>query len=134
MFPRLPHALSPLRVAVLLALVAAGGCTLDTDVSVGPAGLIKVPDGDGQTAATRTTLAIPMSVIVVNQFGERLPDVTVNWAIASGGGMLSATSTQTDALGVASVSYTTGDTAGQAIIEASVAGGFLLVSFTVTVT
>lgn len=134
MFPGLRHGLSPLRIAVLLALVAAGGCTLDTDVSTGPAGLIKVPEGDEQTAATSTTLPTPLSVIVVNQFGERLPDVTVNWAIASGGGTLSATSTQTDALGVASVSYTTGTTAGQAIIEASVAGGVLSISFSVTVT
>jgi Big-like domain-containing protein len=133
MFPRLAYALSPLRVAVLLALVAAGGCTLDTNVSVGPAGLIKIPDGDGQTAATSTTLPTPLSVIVVNQFGERLPDVTVNWAIASGGGMLSATSTQTDALGVASVNYTTGATAESVVIQARVQGVPPL-TFNITVT
>lgn len=134
MFPALRHALSPLKVAVFLALVVAGGCTLNTDVSVGPAGLIKIPDGDAQTAPTSTALPTPLSVIVVNQFGERLPDVAVSWTITSGGGSLAAASTQTDELGVASVTYTTGATAGQVVIQASVADGVLFVTFTVTVT
>ena len=134
MFPALRRSLSPVRLAVVLALIGAGGCTLNTDVSVGPAGLIKVPDSDGQTAPTSTALPRPLSVIVVNQFGERLRDATVTWTITSGGGTLSATSTQTDETGVASVNYTTAATAGQAVIQASVANGVLRVTFDVTVT
>jgi hypothetical protein len=134
MFALLGQALPPVRVGVLVALVAVGACTLNTDVSEGPAGLIKIPDGDGQTAATSTTLPIPLSVVVVNQFGERLPGVTVTWTISSGGGTLSADTTQTDELGVASVSYTTGTTPGEAVIQASVADGVLIVTFNATVT
>jgi hypothetical protein len=130
----LRRALLSLKLVVVLALLGGSGCTLDTDVNVGPAGLIKVPDGDGQTAAINTPLPIPLSVIVVNQFGERLHDVVVTWTIASGGGTLSAASTVTDELGVASVNYTTGPTAGQAVIQASASNGILLVSFSVTVT
>ena len=133
MLSALRHALSSLKVAVFLTLLATGGCTLNTDVSVGPAGLIKAA-GDGQTAATSTTLPTPLGVIVVNQFGERLPDVAVSWTITTGGGTLSAASTQTDELGVASVAYTTGMTAGQAVIQASLPGGILVVAFLVTVT
>ena len=121
-------------MAVVLALIGAGGCTLNTDVSVGPAGLIKVPDGDGQTAPTSTALPIPLSVIVVNQFGERLNTTTVTWTILSGDGALSAPTTQTDETGAASVNYTTGPTAGQAVIQASVLNGTLLVTFAVTIT
>ena len=134
MFPALRRSLSPLKLAVVLALIGAGGCTLNTDVSVGPAGLIKVPDGDGQTAATLTALPIPLSVIVVNQFGERLRTTTVTWTIMSGGGTLSAPTTLTDETGAASVNYTTGATAGQALIRASVLNGTLLVTFAVTIT
>lgn len=134
MFPALRRSLSPLKLAVVLALIGAGGCTLNTDVSVGPAGLIKVPDGDGQTAPTTTALPIPLSVIVVNQFGERLNTTTVTWTIMSGGGTLSAPTTLTDETGAASVNYTTGATAGQALIRASVLNGTLLVTFAVTIT
>lgn len=134
MSPALRRGLLPLKLVVVLALIGASGCTLDTDVNVGPAGLIKVPDGDGQTAGINTPLPVPLSVIVVNQFGERLANTVVSWTIASGGGTLSATSTVTDELGVASVNYTTGATAGQAIIQATASNGILIVSFTVTVT
>lgn len=134
MFPVLRRGLSPLKLIVVLALMGGSGCTLNTDVNVGPAGLVKVPDGDGQTAAINTALPIPLSVIVVNQFGERLRDVVVNWTIVSGGGTLSAASTVTDELGVASVNYTTGATVGEVLIQASVSNGILLVSFSVTVT
>jgi hypothetical protein len=121
-------------LAVVLALIGAGGCTLNTDVSVGPAGLIKVPEGDGQSAAISTALPLPLSVIVVNQFGERLNTTTVTWTIMSGGGTLSAPTTVTDETGTASVNYTTGPTAGQALIRASVVNGSLLVTFSVTIT
>ena len=134
MSPLLRRALLSLKLVGVLALLGTGGCTLDTDVNVGPAGLIKVPEGDGQTAAINTALPTPLSVIVVNQFGERLRNVVVTWTIASGGGALSASSTVTDELGVASVSYTTGATAGQVVIQATASSGILLVSFSVTVT
>jgi len=130
----LRRALLPLRLFGVLAVIGASGCTLNTDVDMGPAVLIKVPDGDGQTAAINTALPIPLSVIVVNQFGERVHDALIHWTITSGGGTLSAASTVTDELGVASVNYTTGATVGQVLIQASVSNGILLVSFSVTVT
>ena len=134
MFPAMRAALPRLRVGVLVALLVLSACTLNTDVSLGPAGLIKVPDGEGQTAAPGTTLPIPLSVIVVSQFGDRLAGVTVNWSIlGSGGGTLSSSATLTDPTGVASVDYTTGATAGQVVIQASAAAGVLIVTFNVTV-
>lgn len=130
----LSEAFRPLRVGVLATMVALSACTLDTDVSLGPAGLIKVPDGDGQTAATSTALPVPLSVIVVNQFGDRLAGATVTWSEVSGGpGILSATTTLTDPTGVAAVNYTTGATPGSVVIQASAAAGILIVTFNVTV-
>jgi hypothetical protein len=134
MSPVLRRAFLPLKLAIVFALISIGGCTLNTDVNVGPAGMIKVPDGDAQTAPTNTALPLPLSVIVVNQFGERLRDVVVTWTVASGGGTLSAASSVSDELGVATVNYTTGATAGQVIIGATASNGILFVTFSVTVT
>lgn len=107
-------------LSVALIAAAANGCTLETDVS-GPGGLIKY-SGDMQTVTTNTTLPTPLTVLVVNQFGERLKNVTVNWTIESGGGTLSAPSSITDETGLASVDYTSGPTAGEAVIRAQVHG------------
>lgn len=106
-------------IALALAAVATA-CTLETDVS-GPGGLIKF-SGDMQTVTTNTMLPTPIAVLVVNQFGERLKNVTVNWTIESGGGSLSAPSSLTDETGLASVDYTSGPTAGEAVIRAQVHG------------
>jgi len=134
MVPALQQTFSAFKVTVLFTLVAVGGCNLNTDVHMGPAGVFKVPDGDGQTAPTGTELPIQLQVIVVNQFGDLLRDIPVSWTVMSGDGTLSAASTLTDELGVASVTYTTGTLAGQETIRASVADGTLVVTFNVTVT
>ena len=121
-----------LRTTVfLIALVAATGCTLNTDV-MGPAVLIKV-SGDGQSAAVNTLFPGDLSVVVANQFGEPLAGETVNWRIVSGGGALSAAAVQTDEAGTASVTYTSGATTGSVVIEARVSGVPAL-TFNLTVT
>lgn len=120
MFRALRHVLSPKKVALLAALVAASGCTLNTDVS-GPAAIIKV-SGEPQSEPTNTTFPTPLAVLVVTQFGEPVQNATVTWTIRSGGGTFDAPSTLTGEDGVASVIYTSGDTAGPVVIEARVAG------------
>ncbi len=131
MFRALRHGLSPQKVARLAALLVVTSCTLNTDVS-GPSAVIRF-GGDQQTAPTNTPLQYPLSVIVVNQFGQQVQNVTVSWTIASGGGTLSAAATSTDESGIASVSYTTGGAAGAVVIEARV-NGIPPLSFSVTVT
>jgi len=118
------------RFALLAASVLLGGCSLDTDVS-DPSAMIRY-QGDNQTVAPSTPLPTDLATIVVNQFGERIKNVTVNWSIVSGGGTLGATSSITDDSGIASVSYTSGTTTGTVIIQAKVTG-LLPLTFTVTV-
>ena len=120
MFRALRNSLSLRKIALLVTLAGVSGCTLNTDVS-GPAGIVKV-SGDQQTAPTNTTLPTPLAVAVFTQFGERLQNITVTWTITTGGGTVSATSTQTDGTGVASVDYTTGTTAGLVAVQARVQG------------
>ena len=111
--------------------LAAGACTLNVDVG-GPTAIIK-GNGDNQTAATNTQLTEAFTVLVANQFGQSMANVSVSWTILTGGGLLTVTSDKTDAGGVAKAQYTTGPTAGTATIQAKVSGVPPVV-FTVTVT
>ena len=131
MFRAFRLALSPGYVVLLATLVAASGCSLNTDVS-DPTAIIK-SGGDQQSAPTNTPLPLPLAVLVVTQFGEPIQNVTVNWTITSGGGTLGATSTLTNENGIASVTYTTGATAGSVVIQARVQGVPPL-TFNITVT
>lgn len=121
------------RAIALYSLVCAvaGACTLDTDTT-SPAGMAKT-SGDQQTAPVNTLLPNPFQIVVVNQLGEPLKNVTVNWTITSGGGSISGTPTLTGDGGVTEITYTTGPTAGTATINAQVHGLFPVV-FTVTIT
>lgn len=126
-----PLKLVAMRAIALVAISAAiGACSLNTDVSQ-PAALIRYA-GDAQTAPPLTLLPTSLTVLVVNQFGERLKNVNVTWSIESGGGTLSATSAVSDESGLASVDYTTGPNAGNAIIHAAV-HDLLPLSFGVTI-
>jgi len=127
----LRNAYSRRKLAMLITLVASTGCTLNTDVS-DPAAIINF-SGDQQSAPTNTALPTPLVVLVVSQFAQPLQDVTVTWTIASGAGSLSAASSQTDANGLASVTYTTGPTAGAAVIQARVSG-VPPITFNITIT
>jgi hypothetical protein len=134
------HSFSARKVAVLLALVVASGCSLNTDVN-GPA-LIAPLGSITLTAPTNTALAAPLQVLVASQFGEPLRNQTVTWTIATGGGTLSVTggasstttiTSITDDSGIAEVNYTTGASAGTTTIRARV-GEVPPITFTVTVT
>lgn len=125
------HAVKLRMIAMVLAGAAIDGCTLNTDVGR-PSALVKF-SGDQQSAPVNTMLPTPLGVIVLSQFGERLTGITVNWTIASGGGSLSSNPTVTDESGVATVDYTTGPTAGPAVIKAQV-HGIPTLSFNITIT
>ena len=59
---------------LLVGCVAIGACSLATDLTA-PGAMIKYT-GDMQTAAVNTALPAPLAIIVVNQFGDRLKNVT----------------------------------------------------------
>jgi hypothetical protein len=117
------------RAVAMVLFALATGCTLDTDVSQ-PAALIRYA-GDSQAAPPNTTLPTSLAVVVVNQNGERLKNITVNWSITSGGGSLSASSVLSDDSGQAAVDYTTATAPGTAVITAQV-HGLQSITFTAT--
>jgi len=78
--------------------------------------------------AAKTATPHPLVVLVVDQNSNPFPGAAVTWAVKSGAGQLSATTTPSDASGLAQVTYTAGSVARTDTIAAS-AAGFLGVAF-----
>ena len=111
--------LTPVSIPIMLAAGA-------------PAHLIKLTNDGQQVPAGGTASATP-SVRVVDDAYTPLAGVTVTFAIASGGGTLTAATATSDANGVATVgSWTVGGVMGEASLTASVPGADD-VTFTATI-
>ena len=100
---------------------------LTATVTTAPASLTAVA-GDGATAAAGSPVVL--TVAAVDATGSPLPNLAVQFRIASGAGQLSTPSSVTDTLGRASVTLTLPSTAGTVTAMATAAG--LNASFTVT--
>ena len=83
--------------------------------------LIKI-SGDGQKGVSGTLLTAPFVVQVQNEKGKPIRDVSVTFTFHSGDGILSPTTTHTDADGKARTALTLGWTPGTSTIRATTAG------------
>lgn len=92
---------------------------------------IAVVSGSGQTDTVNKALALPFVVKVADQIGNVVSGVTVNWT-HTGRGRLAASTSTTGADGVASMTYTLGDSAHTDTITATVAGVATAAVFTAT--
>lgn len=129
--PLLAAALAAALGGATLTLAGCGDGSTTTGVTSTPTTLTKT-SGDAQSTTASTAAASPLVVTVLDQSGNALSGVTVTWAIASGGGSLSAASSTTGSNGQASTTYTAGTTTGTSTITASVTG-LAAATFTVTV-
>ena len=78
--------------------------------------------GDNQQSVPGTTLKQPFALDVQDQNGERFAGVPVVFTVTEGGGVLSITSTVTDANGRAESTLTLGPNPGTNTVEVSVEG------------
>jgi adhesin/invasin len=93
-----------------------------TGSSTRPSSLALV-SGHEQTGIAGQVLAERLFVQVSTEAGQGVPGVRVQWAVAAGGGSLSASATDADGQGRASVAWTLGRTAGSPqSVTASVSG------------
>jgi glucose/arabinose dehydrogenase/predicted small lipoprotein YifL len=93
------------------------------DPAPGAGTLERVPDSNGQTAATGAAVAVAPAVLVRNAQGVPQVGVTVSFAVTAGGGSLQAASAVSDAQGIASSGrWTLGPAAGTHTVQASAAG------------
>ncbi len=91
--------------------------------TVGPAAKIAVNAGNNQTAISGTKVAVNPSVLVTDVNGNPVGNVTVTFAVASGGGSIGGSPANTNASGIAAVtSWTLGTTVGTNTLTATVAG------------
>jgi hypothetical protein len=93
---------------------------------------IAIVSGNNQSANPNTLLPSMLIVSVTDQYGNTISGYTVTFTDNGAGGTFSTTTPVTNSFGQASVSYTTGSTAGTITISASstATGG---VNFTETV-
>jgi hypothetical protein len=99
------------------AVTLQAGATSEVSFSVtctpaGVASQLEKISGDLQTGRAGAVLGAPLVVKVTDALGGAVQGVAITWS-TTGGGSLSATSTQTDANGQASVTRTLGGTVGQ---------------------
>lgn len=92
---------------------------------------ISIIGGDDQEGATGAALPNPLTVEVVDEFGNPTTGTTVTWSVASGGGSVNPATSATDAAGEASTTWTLGSTPGEQTVTASVTG-LSSVQFTAT--
>jgi hypothetical protein len=90
-------------------------------ITTGPAQLIGLSSGGGQTGPAGVALA-PITMIVTDAGGNPKSGVVVTFAVATGGGSVSPASATTNASGLASTTWTLGATAGVQTITASSSG------------
>jgi len=115
-----------------LAPAALGGALLlsslacsDDDVTavILPAATITVSSGNGQAGVFGQPLAQPIVVHVADQNGASIAGALVNWTVLAGVGSVSASTSQTDTNGNASITWTMGPTAFLDSLRASIANG-----------
>ena len=86
-----------------------------------PQSLAKV-SGDQQEGPAGAALSAPFVVSVLDQNGDPLAGTTVTFAVAAGGGTLSATTDTTDENGLAAATLTLGGGPGGNTVDVTVAG------------
>jgi adhesin/invasin len=107
----------------LIAAVSGGvDVGFSATATAPPAARIVKTGGDGQSGAVLTALPTPLSVQVVDANGDGVAGVRIAWAIATGGGSLSASTTTTAADGTTAVQWTLGGTLGTQTATATAAG------------
>lgn len=114
------------------SLTATTGSGINTMITAtalaGPLAALTKESGDAQSV-TAGSATQPFVVEVVDQYGNTVAGATVSWSV-TGGGSLSATSTPSDANGLAQTTLTTDPAAATYAITAS-AGSAIPVTFSV---
>ena len=100
----------------------ASATTTSITVNPAPAKTIAADSGNAQTGAASTALPVKLVVLVTDSLGNPVSAAPVAWAVATGGGSLSGTTTATDANGRARATFTLGVTPGAQSATATSSG------------
>lgn len=108
-------------VAASATGLAGSPVAFSAATSIGESRLTLI-SGDGQSGAPSQLLPLPLTVSVKRPSGTPVLGVSVVWAVASGAGSISQSSTPTDGLGQASTTWTLGPDLGPQTVTATVTG------------
>jgi hypothetical protein len=104
-------------------IATSGSATGDKLVTVAQsAGQVAVASGNSQTGGVGQALTLPLVVLVSDPRGHPAAGITVNFAVASGGGSVGSATGTTGAGGQAQTTWTLGVTAGTQTVSATVSG------------
>jgi hypothetical protein len=123
----------------VVALCAAAACSHDTTSASPPTpgtstssnGLNISIDSTFTNRTTVVATAIP-AIVHVTLAGQPSAGVTVSWIVPAGGGSVSPASSTTDASGVATATWTMGDTARAYTLTAAITGASVTLQATAT--
>jgi alpha-tubulin suppressor-like RCC1 family protein len=105
---------------IVLAAVLLAACREPTRSS--PPASVEILSGNGQAATVAQAAPNPLVVRVADADGDPVKNVTVQWAVSSGGGSLSAATSETGSDGLAQVQWTLGPRAEAQTVTATVQG------------
>ena len=123
-----------MRVALLVACFATLLSACRHDAGTGPSATpstLRVTAGSGQTGIVGATLAIPLSVVVLDASGKTISGAHVDWDVGVGAGTVSPTVSTSNSDGVAQTTWTLGTNAGNLRVTAQI-NGLTPVVFTAT--
>ncbi len=134
---RMRHCVGLAGSLLVLACSSSGSDSGSTGGTTATSRTVAKSAGDGQSATVGAAVAIAPSVIVTDGSGQPVNGAGVTFAVASGGGSVTATTAATSAAGIATVgSWTLGHTSGANTLTATLAGpaatGTSSVTFTAT--
>ncbi len=107
--------------ARIQAQLLTGATDIATVNIVLPASQLVLQSGSGQSGIVGTTLASPLVARVAASDGVGVSGVTVNFAVASGGGSVGSSSAVSDANGLAQTTFKLGTSTGAQSVTASAA-------------
>jgi hypothetical protein len=120
-----------LATGVGMATLAACGSANDGyDPSVPTS--IELVSGSGQSADAGSPVNDLLTIKTLNFVGDPIEGVEVQWFVNSGGGIVSSTTSVTDANGLAQVSWVLGPTVGNQTVQAVAALSGSPITFTAT--
>lgn len=82
---------------------------------------IALSAGNAQVGYPSTLLPIALAVLVTDGSGAPVSGVVVNWRVGTGGGSVAAATSNTNAIGIATIGWTLGPSSGQQVVTADVA-------------
>jgi len=115
------YTLPTVAKATITVTASDGSASITTQEKsvAGPATNFTIVSGNNQSANPKTLLPSKLVVLVTDQYNNPISGMTVTFTDNGAGGTFSSTKPVTAANGQASVSYTTGSTAGSVTITAT---------------